>query len=141
MLLMLILMPMRLFFGFLTVCNHLSRPGFAPCNPRTCRQPCKLQSKLVRRWQLQLLQVATNHISIIFPLPFPLLLICGHRWCPWSWVARAFLAHSTIAASLGIGLQSAGCRSDRLLPNQLPIGPINKRASFKAVRATFQMHS
>ena len=55
--------------------------------------------------------------------------------------ARTFKAHATIASKLGIELQSAGCRSDRLLPTQLPIDPINKRANFKAVEASFQMHS
>ena len=117
------LMPMRLFSIFLTVCSHLSKSGFALSSPRICRQLCKLLSKLVKRWRLQLLQVAPNHTSIMFPLSFPLLLICGHRWCPWSWVVRAFLAHATIAARLAIGLQSAGCRSDRSLANQLPIIP------------------
>ena len=106
-LLVLMLMPMRLFSIFSMVCSHLYRPGFARSNPRTYRQPCKLPNKLVRRWRLQLLhKVATNHTSIMFPfpLPFPLLLICTRRWCPWSWLARAFLAHATIAARFGIEL-------------------------------------
>ena len=141
-LLLQMLMPMKPFSGFLMVCNHLYRPGFACSNPRTSRQPCKLPSKLAKHWRLQLLQVvATNHTSIIFPLPFPLLLTCARRWCPWSWVARSFLVHATIAARLGIGLYTVSCQGDRSLPNQLPIGPTNKRANFKAVKASPLMHS
>ena len=87
------------------------------------------------------MQVAPNHTSVMFPLPFPLLLICAHRWCPWSWVACAFLAHATIAARLGVELQSVCCQSDRLLLNQLPIGPTNIRANYKAVKASLTMHS
>ena len=133
---------MRLFSIFSMVCSHLYRPGFARSNPRTYRQPCKLPSKLVRCLRLQLLhKVATNYTSVIFLLPFLLPLICGRRLCPWSWVVRAFLAHATIAARLGIGLLTAGCRGDRLLPNQLPIGPTSKRANFKAVKASLTMHS
>ena len=110
----LMLMPMKPFSGFSMVCNHLYKPGFARSNPQTYRQPCKLPNKLVRHWQLQLLhKVATNHTNIMFPLLFPLLLICALRWCPWGWVARTFLAHATIAAKLGIELQSVGCQSDR----------------------------
>ena len=136
------LTPMRLFSIFSTVCNCLYRPGFARSNPRTYRQPSKLPNELVRCWRLQLLHiVTTNHTSIIFPLPFPLLLICARRWCPWSWVARTFLVRATIAAKLGIGLQSVSCQSNRSLPNQLPIGPTNRTANFKAVRASFQVCS
>ena len=135
-------MPMRLFSIFLTVCCHLYRPGFALSNLRTCRQPCKLLSKLARCLQLQLLQVvATNHTSVIFPLPCLLPLICGRRLCPWSWVARAFLARATIVATLGIGPLTAGCRSDRSLPNQLPTGPIKIRANFNLVKAHSTIHS
>ena len=129
-------MPMKLFSGFSMVCSRLYRPGFARSNHRTYRQPCKLPNKLVRRLRLQLLhKVATNHTSIMFLLLCLLPLICGHRLCPWSWVARAFLARATIAARLGIGLLTAGFQSDRSLPNQLPTGPIKIRANFKLVKA------
>ena len=138
---MLILTPMRLFLVFSIVCNHPFRPGFALSIPRTYRCPYKPQSQLVRLWRLQLLHIATNHTSNLLPLLFPLLLICSRRWCPWSLAAHAFQVHATIAANLGIGLQSAGCRSNRSLPTQLPISPTNKRASFKVVKASFQMHS
>ena len=139
-------MPMKLFSGFSMVCSHLYRPGFARSNHRTYRQPCKLPNKLVRRWHLQLLhKVATNHTSVMFPLPFPLLfplpLICARRLCPWSWVVRVFLARAIIAARLGVGQQSTSCRSDRLLTNQLPTNPTKKRASFRAIEASFQMSS
>ena len=133
---------MRLFSIFSMVFSHLYKPGFARSNPRTYRQPCKLPNKLVRRWRLQLLhKVATNHTSIMFPLLFPLLLICTLRWCPWSWVARTFLASATIAARLGIDLQTVGCRGDRPLPNQLPIDPTKTTANLKAVKASLIMHS
>ena len=134
------LMRMKPFSGFSMACNCLYRPGFARSNPRIFRQPCKLLNKLARHLQLQLLLVvATNHTSIMFPLPCLLPLICGHRLCPWSWVARAFLVHATIAARLGIGLSTASCRSDRSLPNQLPTGPIKTRANFKLVKANLTM--
>ena len=133
---------MRLFSIFSTVCSRLYKPGFARSNPRTYRQPCKLPSKLVRRLQLQLLhKVTTNHTSIIFPLLFPLPLICACRLYPWSWVACTFLARATIAARLDIELLSVGCRSDRSLPNQLPTGPTKIRANFKVVKASSIMHS
>ena len=135
-------MPIKPFLGFSMVCSHLYRPGFARSNHSTYRQPCKLPNKLVRCLRLQLLhKVATNHTSIMFPLPFPLPLICACRLCPWSWVARAFLAHATIAARLGIGLLTASCRGDRLLPNQLPIGLTKIRANFKVVKASLTMRS
>ena len=135
-------MPMKPSSGFSTVCNCLYRPGFARSNPRTFRQPCKLPSKLARHLRLQLLQVvATNHTSVMFPLPCLLPLICGCRLCPWSWVARAFLARATIAARLGIGLLTAACRGDRLLPNQLPTGPIKIRANSNLVKANLTMRS
>ena len=135
-------MPMKPSSGFLMVCSRLYRPGFACSNPRTFRQPCKLPSKFARHLRLQLLQVvATNHTSVMFPLPCLLPLICGHRLCPWSWVARAFLAHATIAARLGIGPSTAGCQSDRSLPNQLPTGPITTRANSRLVKANLIMRS
>ena len=135
-------MPMKPFSGFSMACNRLYRPGFARSNPRTFRQPYKLPNKLARCLRLQLLQVvATNHTSVMFPLPCLLPLICGCRLCPWSWVARAFLARATTVARLGIGLLTAGCRGDRSLPNQLPTGPIKIRANFKLVKANLTMHS
>ena len=135
-------MPTKPYSGFSMVCSHLYMPGFACSNLRTYRQPCKLPNKLVRCLRLQLLHtVATNHTSIMFLLPFPLLLICARRLCPWSWVVCAFLACATIAARLGIGLLTAGCRGDRLLPNQLPTGPTRIRANFKVVRVSLIMHS
>ena len=136
------LTPMRCCLGSSTACNHLYRPGFARSNPRTYRQPCKLPNKLARHLRLQLLQVvATNHTSFMFPLPCLLPLICGRRLCPWSWVARAFLAHATIAARLGIGLLTAGCRGNRSLPNQLPTSPIKIRANFRLVKPNLIMCS
>ena len=36
---------------------------------------------------------------------------------------------------------TAGCRGDRSLPNQLPIGPTKIRANFKVVKASLIMHS
>ena len=136
------LTPMKPCLGFLTVCNRLYRPGFARSNPRTYRQPCKLPNKLVKHWRLQLLQVAaTNHTNIMFPLLCPSPLICGRRLCPWSWVARAFLARATIAARLGIGLLTAGCRGDRSLPNQLPTGRTKIKVNFRLVRASSTMRS
>ena len=135
-------MPMKPSSGFSMACNCLYRPGFARSNPRTFRQPCKPPNKLARHLRLQLLQVvATNHTSIMFPLPRLLPLICGRRLCPWSWVAGAFLARATIVARLGIGLSTAGCRGDRTLPNQLPPGPIRIRANFKLVKANLTMRS
>ena len=136
------LMPMKPFLGFSMVCNRLYRPGFARSNPRTYRQPCKLPNKLAKHWRLQLLQMAaTNHTNVMFPLLCLSPLICGRRWCPWRWVARAFLARATIAARLGIGLLTAGYRGDRSLPNQLPTSPIKIRASFKLVKANLMMRS
>ena len=130
-------MPMKPFLGFSTVSSRLYRPGFALSNPRTCRQPCKLRNKLVRRWRLQILhRVTTNHTSIMLLLPCLLPLICGRRLCPWSWVAHAFLARATIFARLSIGLLTAGCRGDRSLPNQLPTGPTRIRANFKVLKAS-----
>ena len=134
-------LTMRLFFIFLMVCNRLFMPGLACSNPRTCRWPCKPQSKLVRLWQLLFLLAATNHTSNLFPLLRLLLLMCGCGWCPWSLAARAFQVHATIVAKLGIGQQSAAYRSNRSLPTQLPIAPTNKRASFNAIKANSLMHS
>ena len=138
----LMLMPMKPFSGFSTVCNHLYRPGFARSNPLTFRQPCKLPNKLAKLLRLQLLQMAaTNHTNVMFPLLCLSPLICGRRLCPWSWVARAFLARATIAARMGIGLLTAGCRGDRSLPNQLPTGRIKIKANFRLVRASLTMRS
>ena len=135
-------MPMKPFSGFLMVCNRLYRPGFARSNSRTYRQPCKLPNKLAKHWRLQLLHMpATNHTNVMFPLLCLSLLICGRRWCPWSWVARAFLARATIAARLGIELLTAGCRGDRSLPNQLQTGQIKIKANFRLVRANLIMRS
>ena len=139
---MLMWMVMKPFLGFAMVCSHLYRPGFARSNHRTYRQPCKWPNKLVRCLRLQLLhKVTTNHTSIMFPLPFPLPLICGRRLGPWSWVARAFLVRATIPARLSIGLLTASCQRDRLLPNQLPTGPTKIRANFKVVKASLIMRS
>ena len=138
----LMLMPMKPFSGFSTVCNRLYRPGFARSNPRTFRQHCKPPNKLAGHLRLQLLQlVATNHTSVMFPLPCLLPLICGCRLCPWSWVARAFLVRATIVARLGIGLLTASCRGDRSLPNQLPTSPIKITADFNLVKANSTMRS
>ena len=136
------LTPMRRCLGSSTACNRLYRPGFARSNPMTYRQLCKQPSKSAKRLQLQPLQLAaTNHTNVMFPLPCPLLLICGRRLCPWSWVARAFLARATIAARLGIGPLSAVCHGNRPLPNQLPAGPTKARASFRLVKGNLIMRS
>ena len=46
-------------------------------------------------------------------------------------VALAFQVRATDAAKLVIGLQYAGCQSDRSFPTQLPIAPTNKRANLR----------
>ena len=84
---------------------------------------------------------ATNYTSILFPLLCLLRLMYICRLCLWSLAACNFRVCITIVANLGIEQLSVACRSNKPLPTQLPITPTNKRASFKAIKASFQIRS